>query len=74
MTLASVRIMIALKSLHIFLPFCSTGIELENVRFRPECVDELDLPIKLIKGSIGSLKLQLPFSAVFTSRPLTIEL
>lgn len=54
--------------------FLHAGIQLENVRLRPEFVDELDLPVKLLKGSIGSLKVQLPYTAVFTSRPLTVEL
>ncbi|KAK9848672.1 hypothetical protein WJX84_000845 [Apatococcus fuscideae] len=48
----------------------STGVVLENLDVIPEAFDYLQLPFQIVKGSVGRLEAQLPWSPL-RSRCLT---
>lgn len=49
------------------------GLELNNLKLKSSAFDELDLPIRIVEGHIGALKVQLPWT-ILSSRPLIVEM
>ncbi|XP_018574731.1 vacuolar protein sorting-associated protein 13 isoform X2 [Anoplophora glabripennis] len=47
-------------------------VELRNLIIKPSALDELDLPIQTVYGSIGKLLLKIPWKSLYTS-PWVIE-
>jgi len=49
-----------------------TGLTMQNVAFRPDAIDHMQLPFKLIHGQIGTLQIHVPWRAL--RLPVVIDL